>query len=504
MVPDASLDHVYLYHYLSANVEALNNLGTGATFKELSASTLRGFPIPLPPPEEQMRIVAVLDEAFERLDRARANAEANLADARDLFAVQVEALIRSSGGEAITLEKLIESGAILSHFDGNHGENYPRKEEFTGVGVPYLSANCLVDNEVDFSRAKFLPDGRADTLRKGTSKDRDILFAHNATVGPVALLRTDLPRVLLSTSLTHYRCNEEVIIPEFLLVEMQSAAFVRQYETVMRQATRNQVPISAQRKFTHILPPLKEQTRIAAISTQLREDVSALVPPEGDPPEPRGPSGGPEVPPEPPEGGEPGGGDEPKPKLIIRLADGKERAITYLAATSYWGPDGKPMSAQQFLDRLFGDLSGLIADEDDLRRKWSDPESREHFVALLEQRGYDAEKLADMRRLVDAPNSDLFDVLGYIRFTTPPKTRADRAESVRHDGMGTDDEKMRAFLLGVLQAYEALGESELATRKLSDFLTARYGSIADAKAALGDVPKIRKAFVDVQRDLYRQ
>jgi type I restriction enzyme R subunit len=228
------------------------------------------------------------------------------------------------------------------------------------------------------------------------------------------------------------------------------------------------------------------------------------LPPEGDPPEPREPAGGPEVPPEPPEGGEPGDGDEPTPKLIIRLADGKERAITYLAATSYWGPDGKPISAQQFLDRLFGDLSGLIADEDDLRRKWSDPESREHFVALLEQRGYDAEKLADMRRLIDAPNSDLFDVLAYIRFTTPPKTRADRAESVRHDGVGTDDEKMRAFLLGVLQAYEALGESELATRKLSAFLTARYGSLADAKAALGDVPKIRKAFVDVQRDLYRQ
>jgi type I restriction enzyme R subunit len=228
------------------------------------------------------------------------------------------------------------------------------------------------------------------------------------------------------------------------------------------------------------------------------------MPPEGEPPLPNGPRTEIEVPPEVPESGGEGDGDEPRAKLIIKLADGKERTIQYIAATTYWGPDGKPMTAQQFLDRLFGDLSSMIATEDELRRQWSDPESREHFVALLEQRGYDADKLSDMRRLVDAPNSDLFDVLAYIRFTTPPKTRADRAEAARGDGLASAQAKMREFLLGVLQAYEALGETELATRKLGDYLTARYGSLADAKAALGDVPAIRQAFVDVQRDLYRQ
>lgn len=116
---------------------------------------------------------------------------------------------------------------------------------------------------------------------------------------------------------------------------------------------------------------------------------------------------------------------------------------------------------------------------------------------------YDADKLSDMRRLIDAPNSDLFGVLAYIRFTTPPKTRSDRAAAARGDGLASADAKMREFLLGVLQAYEARGETELATRKLGDYLTARYGSLADAKAALGDVPAIRQAFVDVQRDLYR-
>lgn len=233
---------------------------------------------------------------------------------------------------------------------------------------------------------------------------------------------------------------------------------------------------------------------------------------DGEPMPPEGlvpplPSPKPE-PTDPPDDGGDDGSDgnevEPKTKLIIRLADGKERAIQYIAATTYWGPDGKPMSAQQFLERLFGDLSDMIGDEDDLRRKWSDPESREHLLALLEQRGYDADKLADMRRLIDATDSDLFDVLAYIRFTVPPKTRIDRADAARQDGLGAADQHMRDFLLGVLQAYEAVGETELATRKLGDFLTARYGTLADAKAALGEVTMIRKAFIDVQRDLYRQ
>lgn len=106
--------------------------------------------------------------------------------------------------------------------------------------------------------------------------------------------------------------------------------------------------------------------------------------------------------------GEPGGGledeggeydpEEPTQKLVIKLADGKARSIQFIATTTYWGPDGKPMSAQQFLQRLFGDLSGLILDEDALRAEWSDPDRREKLIAVLADRGYDADKLDDMRR----------------------------------------------------------------------------------------------------------
>ena len=85
IVPGDRLDHQFLYYFLSACKRQLDDLGTGATFKELSAGALRSFDVPLPPLDEQKRIVAVLDQAFAALDRARANAEANLADGEALF-----------------------------------------------------------------------------------------------------------------------------------------------------------------------------------------------------------------------------------------------------------------------------------------------------------------------------------------------------------------------------------------------------------------------------------
>jgi len=160
------------------------------------------------------------------------------------------------------------------------------------------------------------------------------------------------------------------------------------------------------------------------------------------------------------------------------------------------------MTAQQFLERLYGDLSSLILDEDQLRKQWSDPDQREHFIALLQQKGYDSDKLADMRRLIDAPDSDLFDVLAYIRFSNPPKTREQRADAVEDGGLQAAQGEMRDFLLGILEAYAAHGESELALAKLGSFLTARYGTIADAKAKLGDIGDIKTAFIEVQRELY--
>lgn len=232
---------------------------------------------------------------------------------------------------------------------------------------------------------------------------------------------------------------------------------------------------------------------------------------DGEPLAPEPPSG-PRTPPAGPEPGpvgpdEPGGTgpeDPPREKIVVKLSDGSVRKIQYIASTTYWSPEGKPISAQEFLERLFGDLKGIVADEDQLRAVWSDPDNRERFLEQLSDRGYDHDRLDDIRRLIDAPDSDLFDVLSYILFTNLPKTRRERADNVRSGDVDEAQNETKALLLAILAAYEERGESELATKKLGTFLTARYGSVGEGKAKLGGLDAVRDAFLSMQTDLYSE
>jgi type I restriction enzyme R subunit len=193
---------------------------------------------------------------------------------------------------------------------------------------------------------------------------------------------------------------------------------------------------------------------------------------------------------------------EPTPKIVVKLADGKERSIRYLAATTYWH-EGRQITAQEFMQQLFGDLGYLVSSEDELRSVWSNPDRREAFQQRLTELGYDADRLDDMRRLIDAPNSDIFDVLAYVRFTLAPMSRFERAGAARATGLGGYEREMRAFLDYVLEAYEKHGVDELASRKIADFLRIRYGGTNDAKRLLGPVPAIREAFIAIQAHLYQ-
>lgn len=255
--------HKFLYwSYLSGVTLGMQSNSTG--LRNLDGDAYKNIEIAFPPLPEQQRIVGILDEAFAGIATAKANAEKNLQNARALFESHLHAVFthRGPGWERVPLQTLLDRGWIEGHLDGNHGGDYPRKEEFISAGIPYISANCLDDEQVDMSCAKYLSPQRASLLRKGIAKDRDVLFAHNATVGPVAILHTDQEKVILGTSLTYYRCNPRYIIPEYLAHYMRSAEFKNQYGQVMKQSTRNQVPITKQREFFHVIPPLDAQRQM--------------------------------------------------------------------------------------------------------------------------------------------------------------------------------------------------------------------------------------------------
>lgn len=255
--PKSFIDSKYFYYFLQAN--PLEDKGYARHYR-----FLKELKLAVPPLKTQERISAKLDEIFYEINKALEATQTNVKNSEALFQSYLNQVF-GRGGDGwveLQLQELLEKGWIVSHLDGNHGGDYPRKEEFVSSGVPYISANCLDGDVLDLTKSKFLSKERASKLRKGLAKNDDVLFAHNATVGPVTILKTLEEITILGTSLTYYRCNKEFIEPEYLANYMRSAKFRNQYLTIMQQSTRNQIPITKQREFFHVIPPLKTQKEL--------------------------------------------------------------------------------------------------------------------------------------------------------------------------------------------------------------------------------------------------
>jgi type I restriction enzyme R subunit len=188
----------------------------------------------------------------------------------------------------------------------------------------------------------------------------------------------------------------------------------------------------------------------------------------------------------------------------IKLADGKERTIQHMVATSFWHPDGTPMSAAQFMEALFGRLPEFFQDEDELRSIWSVPDTRRRLLDGLAEKGFGKEQLAEMQKIIDAEKCDIFDVLAHVAYADVPLTREERAARAKISIQQRFNSKQQAFLDFVLGHYVSIGVEELDQVKLTPLLRLRYGnSLKDAMADLGKAEEINKIFVGFQRYLYQ-
>ena len=205
--------------------------------------------------------------------------------------------------------------------------------------------------------------------------------------------------------------------------------------------------------------------------------------------------------PEPQEGND----DEAKPprqKIKIKLADGKERTIQHMMTTTFWDPSGKPVSSTQAIERLFGVLPDLFKNEDELRKLWSKPETRNALLKQLAELGFGDEQLTEIMHMIDAVNSDLYDVLAYIAYKIPPMSRQERVDGHRDDILNQYDNKLQTFLDYVLAQYVKEGVRELDQGKLENLVKVKYITLRDAETELGNMPQIRDAFVGFQQHLY--
>lgn len=206
---------------------------------------------------------------------------------------------------------------------------------------------------------------------------------------------------------------------------------------------------------------------------------------------PRPPYDGPDEPP------------EPRLKIRVKLRDGKEREIQHMASTLFYDASGKPISAEAFMEKLFGKLPDFFKNEDELRRIWASPITRRALLERLSEAGFGREQLALMQSLINAENSDLFDVLEYIyNGDFQPIPREVRVAKAQSQIFASLNNQQKEFIEFVLSKYIETGVEELDQEKLPSLLLLKYKAIEDAKEILGTVDSIRNMFINFQKFLY--
>ena len=230
---------------------------------------------------------------------------------------------------------------------------------------------------------------------------------------------------------------------------------------------------------------------------------------DGEPIEPEGPSEPkPPIKPKEPKSPSDDDGEEKKErrkKIKVKLRDGKEREIQHMMSTSFWGSDGKPISAEEFLNNLFGSLPEFFKSEDELRKIWSNPITRKTLLQKLDDAGYGKDQLTALQKLVDAEKSDLFDVLEYVfNSENKPMTREERVYAKQAVIYSLLNDKQKEFIEFVLSKYIELGVEELDQEKLPVLLVNKYKSLEDAKEILGNVGDISSLFINFQQYLYQE
>ena len=191
-------------------------------------------------------------------------------------------------------------------------------------------------------------------------------------------------------------------------------------------------------------------------------------------------------------------------KIVIKLSDGKTRQIQHISSVMYWSPEGKPITAKEFLERMFDDLPRFFENEDKLREIWSDPDTREKLLHDLAEAGYDNEKLDSMKALIDAQESDVYDVLAYVAYAAETRSRNQRAEQAKPAiNQHYTEYHQQAFIEFILNRYIDEGVTELSVGKMKSMIELKYNTISDAALEFGSAKVIREVFVGFQQYLYR-
>lgn len=270
LVPNSELDHKFLYYFLAANVDLLNSLGTGATFKELSGSKLKEIVIPLPPLTEQKRIVEVLDKAFEGLAIAKANAEANLQNARELFESSIEDLfarlaanVHSTALENLCTNRGITYGVIKL------GEHKPQ-------GVPCLRTSNVRKLAYDLDGMKSIAPSLSNEYKRTILESGEVLVNVRGTLGGVCVVSKAMIGWNISREVAMVPVDAKKVDPQFVALYISTKMAQDWLTGVVKGAAYKGINIADLRKLIVPMPTFAEQKDITERASKLWNSVEIV------------------------------------------------------------------------------------------------------------------------------------------------------------------------------------------------------------------------------------
>ena len=256
-IPDKKhIDQDYLYHYLTSDLfqKPLMSVSKRGAQDGFSKPDIAPFQIPLPPLEEQKRTVSILDEAFEGLDRARENAEANLKNARELFESGLDALFATT-----RLPQYQTSiGSFSKVFDGPHAT--PKTIE---KGPVFLGISALVDGKLDLRKTRHVSDLDYLTWTKRVEpKARDVVFSYETRLGQAAIIPEGL-KCCLGRRMGLVRLETDRVMPKFFLFQYLTPTYQKFLRSkVVEGATVDRIHLKHFPNFPMFVPPLETQQAV--------------------------------------------------------------------------------------------------------------------------------------------------------------------------------------------------------------------------------------------------
>lgn len=196
--------------------------------------------------------------------------------------------------------------------------------------------------------------------------------------------------------------------------------------------------------------------------------------------------------------------ERPRQKILIKLAEGKELTIQSMSTTLFM-VDGNPISSEEFIKKLFNTikLPSFFNSEEELRKIWSSPITRKELLNKLEHNGFSKQDLKSIQTLIEAEDSDLFDVLERIAYSKQPISRVERVTKAEDKIHANLNDRQKEFIDFVLERYALGGVEELDMDRLSDLITLKYRTVSDGQKALGDIDGIKNMFIGFQKHLYQ-